>query len=110
MPKPIYTGIFFENDLHMTWVFDIEEIPLFPTSIIENDKAVVQIVGEYKDEEVACLIVQWQSNTHNPQGTYLHITTKADIEPYHSGLRATEYGYTLYENPYYLLGIWKYGF
>jgi len=108
MLKPIYTGIFFENDLHMTWSFDIEEMPLFPEGIKEGDGAIVKIVGEYEDEEVACLIVHWQEQTHNPQGVYLHITTKANIAPYYSGLRATEQGYYIYEKPYYLLGSWKY--
>ncbi len=109
MMRPIYTGIFFENRLHMTWHFDSLNTPLFPDNIKEGTSTVVEVVGEYEDEEVACLIVRWQDVVYNPQNVYLHITTKALIEPQYSGIRATKNGWKVIKTSYFLHGIWQYG-
>jgi len=109
MIKHTYTGIFFEDGTHMTWHFDLENILFFPDGVEEGDFAIVKVVGKYEDEEVACFIVEWEEKSKTDIGIYLHITTKAKIEPYYSGIRATENGWKYLDRPYYLKGIWRYG-
>ncbi len=108
--QPTYTAIFFQNNLHVTWHFDAENIPTFPDGIREGMSAIVKVVGEYEDAEVACLVVEWEGHKFSRSDVYLHITTKALIAPYYSGVRATQNGWEALERPYYLLGHWKYGF
>jgi len=107
--KPTYTAVFFQNNLHMTWHFDAENTPIFPHGVDEGMSAVVRVVGKYEDNEVACLVVEWEGEKFSREGIYLHITTKALIEPYYSGVRATQNGWEALAQPYYLLGTWKYG-
>ena len=105
--KVTYTGIFYENELHTTWHFDPINQPTFPQGIKEGDYAIIKVVGEYEDSEVACLIVEWRGIKYNPQSILLHITTKALIEPKYSGIRATQNGYRAIE-PYFLKGVWRF--
>jgi len=104
-----YTGIFFKDNLHMTWHFDINRNPSFPKNVKEGDIAEIQVVGEYEDNEVACFIVRWNDFSHNPQKDFLHITTKALIPPQYSGIRATKNGWNYLKKPYILKGVWGYG-
>lgn len=107
--EAFYTGIFFDENLHMTWHFDIDGNAGFPEHVKEGDSAEVEVLGQYEDEEVACFIVRWKGLSHNPQETLLHITTKALIEAQYSGIRATKNGWKELDAPYILKGVWKYG-
>ena len=109
MNRPTYTGIFFEDGTHMTWHFDIESLPKFPYGIQEGDMGTIKVIGRYEDEEVACLIVEWEEYIFSLLNVYLHITTKALIEPQYSGIRATEFGWDAIGIPYCLTGKWGYG-
>jgi len=103
--KLTYTAIFYDNGLHTTWHFDPIDKPKFPKGVKEGDPAIVKVVGEYEDNEVACLIVEWQDIKYSYQNTLLHITTKALINPKYSGIRATQNGYKAIK-PYFLEGVW----
>jgi hypothetical protein len=63
--KEIYSGIFFPNGHHMTWNYAPGN-PKFPEFIKEGDPAVVQVVGIYEDDEVGCLIVNYNGEIHQP--------------------------------------------
>ena len=97
--KKIYAG-FFEIDGkgHITWEFAPGKCSL-PKGVEENDVVKVRVVGEYHDSEISAEIVEivtpdGEVLTHQPSGTVLHITRRADgVPPVQSGIRATEYGW-----------------
>lgn len=102
-----YTGIFFKNGTHMTWHygFPLER----PDGVSEGDTTKVKVIGEYEDDQVKCLVVEWENHKKQPNDkTLLHITTEVRNggKPVMSGQRATKYGYEKVK-PYYLDGVWK---
>jgi hypothetical protein len=104
--KKNYTGVFLKNQKHMTWNYGF---PLqYPNGVKVGDKVDLTVVGEYKDNEVECLIVKLGELEKQPSGTLLHITTKVyeGGKPVMSGLRATKKGYQEIEN-YTIKGIWE---
>jgi len=63
--KAIYSGIFFEDGTHMTYNFNPKG-PKLPEGVQEGDKAKVKVLGSYTDDEVACLVVEYNGLTHQP--------------------------------------------
>lgn len=59
-----YTGLFFEDGTHMTWAYG--KGLCFPEGVKEGDKGTVDILGGYSDNEVACLVVSYKGQIHQP--------------------------------------------
>jgi len=101
-----YTGIFLDDGTHMTWIYGL---PLkYPEGVKPGDKAKLKVIGVYEDDQVSCLVVEWNNKKKQPPGTLLHVTTKVQNggKPMMSGKRATEKGYDKTKT-YFLEGIWK---
>jgi len=106
LSKLNYTGIFLKDGTHMTFNYGL---PLeYPKDIKSGDKAILKVVGEYSDDQVSCLVVEWNGIKKQPSGTLLHITTKVQNggKPVQSGQRATKNGYNKI-TPYKLNGVWR---
>ena len=102
-----YSGVFLENGKHMTWNHGLPK--QYPNGIKPGDTAELEVIGEYEDDDVACLIVTWNGETNQPKGTLLHITTKKEngVGSVESGRRATKNGYDKIDKPYTVKGVWK---
>lgn len=62
--KNNYTGIFFNDGTHMTWVYGKGKT--FPAGVKEGDFGDLEVVGTYSDADVSCYIVTFNGITHQP--------------------------------------------
>jgi len=99
----LYSGFFLMlpilGNVHVTWEFNPGKCTL-PKSTFEGREVLVHVVGDYKDEDLSCLIVEVELPdgkvlTHQASGTVLHITTHVEpgVSPVQSGVRATAQGW-----------------
>jgi len=93
----IYSAFFIGAKKHVTWEFNPGHCSL-PAGANEGEEVVVKVVGEYRDSQISALHVEviladGTVLTHQPSGTPLHITVKADgVPPVESGLRIKKFG------------------
>ena len=70
----IYSGIFFDNGLHMTWDYRPNECVL-PKGVKEGEKATVDVYGAYLSSGSGVLAVNFDLLTHQLNtNTPLHIS------------------------------------
>jgi len=101
-----YTGIFFNDGMHMTWNYGLPR--KYPSNIQSGELAEVTVIGKYEDDQVACWVVKYGRYTHQPSGTLLHVTTKVTNggKAVMSGQRATKNGYEKIKS-FKLKGVWR---
>ena len=92
----IYSAFFIGNK-HVTWEFNPGQCSL-PAGVSEDEEIEIRVIGEYRDEQISALqvkvvLVDGSALTHQPSGTPLHITIKADgVPPVESGIRIKKFG------------------
>jgi len=95
----IYSAFFTSDGKHCTWEFNPGKCSL-PPWCEEGDIIPLVKIGEYRDQDVRCDIVEIRLGDitirTQESGTLLHITTwcRDGVKPIESGLRATRNGYT----------------
>jgi len=100
----IYSGVFFDNDLHMTWEYALD--PILPEGVKEGDEQIVELYSILSLKEIGgygCLIyldgvkILNQSNDKLP----LHITLYTGVK-YGRKVSPAEFGPILKDSLYSL--------